>query len=174
MKTKLTYLFFFFISITTTATATPILDREFKYYEKNPSGKIILTSKKEIIVKIALSADDQILGLSRIDPKKFKDNDALLFFYKDDEIRSFWMPDTHFNLDIIFVDKDLKVLHIERNVAHYPRPISNDGSNIREIPTTKGFFCRHVIEMSATSPLSKEIKVGDTLNWQPKGQLTKL
>ncbi|MBF0298944.1 MAG: molybdate ABC transporter substrate-binding protein [Oligoflexia bacterium] len=158
----------------TTTTTNIVNNRTLSYYDKNPSGKILLPSGKSIKVKFALNAEEQMLGLPRISPQNFADDDALLFFSNRDEMRSFWMPDTYFDLDIIFIDKNLKVLHVERNVPHYPHAIKDDGSNVSEIPITKAFMCRHVIEMSSKSKLAKEIKVGDTLNWFPPKQLEKL
>jgi uncharacterized membrane protein (UPF0127 family) len=73
------------------------------------------------------------------------------------------MPDTYFDLDIFFLDKDLKILEVQRNVPHYP-----GRQNPSKIPRTKKVLSAHVLEMKSDSPLAKELKPGQTLKWSAK------
>ena len=124
-----------------------------------PKDLAMLSPSNELIkVKVVYSAEDQAQGLSGIASKDFQLNQAMLFFNIQDSLKRFWMPDTYFNLDIIFLDKNLKVIDMDKNVAHYP-----GRSSFKDIPRAKPVFCRHVLEMKANSPISSQFKIGDTL-----------
>ncbi len=52
-------------------------------------------------------------------------NDGMLFKFDDSSAnRCFWMKDMNFPLDIIWLDQDKKVVHIENNVAPETYPQS--------------------------------------------------
>ncbi|MFW5928839.1 MAG: DUF192 domain-containing protein, partial [Halobacteriota archaeon] len=42
------------------------------------------------------------------------DDSGMLFVYDDEAPRSFWMKDTHVPLDIVFLDRELRVVNVER------------------------------------------------------------
>lgn len=115
-----------------------------------PSGQLVNT-------KLAITGPEQTKGLSGTQSADFGPYDGLLFFYLEDDIKGFWMPDTYFDLAIIFLDKDLKVVGFEI-APHHP--------GMKEPPAiyrTKSYLCRHVLEIRADSPLVKELKVGVSL-----------
>jgi hypothetical protein len=124
------------------------------------SGTIKLPSGESLRVRLAITMEEQTQGLSGIKDNDFQNDEAMLFFYKDDADRLFWMPDTYFNLDIFFLEKDLTVVGIDRDVPFHP------GRNTPpKIATTKVHYCRHVLELKSASPLAKKIKPGDKLSW---------
>ena len=91
---------------------------------------------------------------------QFKKDEGLLFFYSKKGERSFWMPDTYFPLDIFYLDKNLKILDIVRNLPshpgfHEPPPI----------PRARTVISFHVLEMRSDSPLAKKLNHGDQLHW---------
>lgn len=120
---------------------------------KHPSGEIIK-------LRLATTITEQTQGLSGLKPAQFGENESMLFYYTSDSERSFWMPDTYFDLDIFFLDKDLMVIDVDRNVKHHP-----NRNTPPAIATTRRIFARHVFEMKASSPLSKKLKVGQKLSW---------
>ena len=79
-------------------------------------------------------------------------NQGMLFVYKEEGPRRFWMPDTYFNLDIIFLDKNLVIVAIEKNVPHHPG---------RKVPppiySTKTYRAKYVLEIKANSPVSHDM-----------------
>ncbi len=119
-----------------------------------PSGEIIQTA-------LAITPAEQEQGLSGTRPENFSDNQGMLFFYLQDEERHFWMPDTYFDLDLFYLDKDLKVVDVIRKLPFYIGRMNPD-----LIPRARGVWCRHTLEMKASSPLSQKIKLGDILKWQ--------
>lgn len=79
------------------------------------------------------------------------------------------MPDTYMNLDIIFLDKDLRITYIEQNVKAHPGT-----KEIPPIPRTKTIFGRYVLEIRSDSPYRKYFKVGSKIKWsQPWTALKK-
>jgi len=43
-------------------------------------------------------------------------NQAMLFIFEEEEIHSFWMKNMRFPIDIIWLDKDKRIIHIEPEV----------------------------------------------------------
>lgn len=43
-------------------------------------------------------------------------NQAMLFVFDNDGKHSFWMKDMNFPIDIVWLDKDFNIVHIERNL----------------------------------------------------------
>ncbi len=129
--------------------------------KKLKTGTLTLASGKTVKLRYAISDEEQLKGLSGVMPDEFADDEGLLFYYKSDGPKRFWMPDTYFNLDIFFIDAKGKVKQVARDVLSHP------GYNETLIPIarTDSVICRHVLEMKATSPLSKSIKMGDILKW---------
>ena len=47
---------------------------------------------------------------------QLKENEAMLFIFKESAKHSFWMKDMKFPINIIWLDSDGKVVHIEQNL----------------------------------------------------------
>jgi uncharacterized membrane protein (UPF0127 family) len=139
-------------------------EKTFRSVDSLPrNAELILPSGKKLKIDLALTKREKQQGVSGIQAKDFPDDRGLLFVYWDDAYRRFWMPDTHFDLDIFFLDRNLKIRDIERNVPHHP-----GWQNPSKIPQTRAILSAHVLEMKSASPFAKEIKPGDTLKWSSK------
>jgi uncharacterized membrane protein (UPF0127 family) len=129
-------------------------------------GELILPSGKKLKIYLAGSTEEQKQGLSGLLKKDFSTSHGMLFLFREEGQRRFWMKDTNFNLDIIFLDQDLKVLDRENDMPAHP------GYDLPEnIPMTRTVWARHVLELRSDSPWSKEIKIGITLHWKGKEKL---
>jgi uncharacterized membrane protein (UPF0127 family) len=129
----------------------------FKNYA---SGTIELPSGERLITYLAINEKQQMQGLSHLKDDQFKDNQAMLFVSNRTSFRQFWMPETFFDLDIIFLNKDLYVLDIHRKLAHFTK------KGPRElVPISKRVRCRHVLEIKSSSPLANKIQPGMMLKW---------
>ncbi len=131
---------------------------KIKNFKEYPLMKLVTSSGKIVKAYIAKSAAEQAQGLSGVRKGQLANHEAMIF--TDDRVapRSFWMPDTYMNLDIFFLDLNLKVTHIVRNIPAHP--------GMQEPPAiarTPDIMAAHVLELKATSPLSAEIKVGEIL-----------
>ena len=128
----------------------------------NPLKEVRLTtpSGETIETTLAISPQEQEQGLSGVKPEDFSHNQGMLFFYTQDDERHFWMPDTYFDLDLFYLDKDLKITDIVRKLPFY-----KGRANPQIIPRARGVWARHVLEMKSTSEIAKKLKEGDGLRW---------
>ena len=115
---------------------------------QTPDGTIIRT-------RLAVTPAETAQGLSGVKSKDFRDDEGMLFLFRNDKFRTFWMPDTYFDLDIFFLDKNLNVLSLERSLKAHP------GRNEPpRIARTGLHFCRYVLELKSGVPSAKKIKKG--------------
>jgi len=80
---------------------------------------------------------------------------GMLFVYDHPSVNCFWMKDMHFSLDMIWLDTDRTVIHIEKHVSPATFPTS---------------FCpagmsQYVIELNAGQADALGVKVGDRLRF---------
>lgn len=137
-----------------------------------PTMKVIemeLPTKKKIKTWVSITETEQKKGLSFLKEKEFKEDEAMLFIGLYDKARQFWMPNTFFNLDLFFLDKDFYVINIHRDLPHYTKrePHSN-------VPRSKTVYCRHVLELKANSPLAQHIQIGSQIKWLGKTSLEQI
>lgn len=66
---------------------------------------------QKIVVDIADSDEERIKGLSG------REEQSMLFIFPNEDFHGIWMKDMLFPIDIIWIDKDLKIVHIEKNVS---------------------------------------------------------
>jgi uncharacterized membrane protein (UPF0127 family) len=109
----------------------------------------------------AFLADDEVKqekGLSGV--KVLKDHQGMIFVYPKLMYLRFWMPDTYLNLDIFFLDKNLNVIYIERNVPAHP-----GRKEPPKIARTANIYAQVVLELRSGTINAKSIKKGDRLKW---------
>ena len=72
-------------------------------------------------VEIADTDKERIKGLSG--RKNLEENKGLLFVFDTEGYHGIWMKDMNFNIDIAWLDKNKKIIHIEKNVSPntYPK-----------------------------------------------------
>lgn len=132
-------------------------------------GEIQLPTGQKMKAWISITEIEQKKGLSFLKKNEFAEDEAMLFFDLKDTPRQFWMPDTFFNLDIIFLTKDLYVIDIHRDIQHFTRRTPH-----HEVPRSKTVRCRHVLEIRADSRLSQHVQVGSQLKWISEPSLEKI
>ena len=123
-------------------------------------NKLILPDKTEInITHLLVDARTRAKGLSGVSGQDFGARDGALFVFKREGWRAFWMPDTYFDLDIVFLDKNFKIIHIERNVPHH-------SSKKGDIPRVPHQWAHYVLEIKGRTFLSKKLKKGMLLQFK--------
>lgn len=121
-----------------------------------PSPQLILPSGQIIELELAMTPQEQERGLSGRASESFPPDRGMLFIYQESDFRQFWMPDTYFDLAIIFLDENFRVIALENPVPHHP-------SRREPVPRTSTYWSRHVLEMRSDSPWVSELKVGAQL-----------
>lgn len=90
-------------------------------------------------------------GLSHRRP--LSSDEGMLFVFEKEGFYGFWMKDMLFSIDIIWIDANLKIVHIENNVSPqtYPKVFR---------PTSKSLY---VLEILAGQSEISNIKIGDSV-----------
>jgi len=98
---------------------------------------------------VARTPDEREKGLSKT--PKLRDDQALLFVFGTDGKWAIWMKDMNYPIDIVWLDKDKKVVHIVKNAPPesypYEKFISKEDA-------------RYVVEVLAGTADKKSIKIG--------------
>lgn len=108
-----------------------------------------------LAVTVADDETERVQGLSGA--AGLRDLEGKLFIFDTDAKQGIWMKDMRFPLDIIWIDRDLRIVHIEENVAPetYPKIF---------YPSSDARF---VLEMNAHFVSSLRVKIGDVLTLPP-------
>ncbi len=108
------------------------------------------SKSSEVTAELATTDGARRLGLMY--RKQMAEDEGMLFIFPGETIRSFWMKNTYLELDMIFLDKDLKVVSIiERAV-----PLS-------ESPRKSLKPATYVLELLGGQASALSIKVGSEL-----------
>jgi uncharacterized membrane protein (UPF0127 family) len=109
-------------------------------------------------VKLALTNDDRYKGLSG--SVFSRPDDGLLMVYPNDGQHNIVMRDMKMNLDIIWLDRNQKVIHIVKDAS----PETGE-----DIVYTSSKPARYVLEVTAGSTSKNSIKVGSIANFNVIG-----
>ncbi len=113
---------------------TAILIAVFVYLiqlqEKKAILTIIKTDGSEITfhVEVVTSHRQQELGLMNI--KSLPKNDGMLFLFDKPQEIEMWMKNTYIPLDMIFIDKDRRIINIAKNTTPESEKIISSGGNV--------------------------------------------
>ncbi|MFO0743538.1 MAG: DUF192 domain-containing protein [Candidatus Paceibacterota bacterium] len=133
-------------------------------------SKNLLTTKDghEIFVQIASSSKDLADGLSFKDKLKFYERkgkittEGMLFVFEEEMVQSFWMKDMNFDLDMIWLDSNYKIVHIEKNtLASSYNP--TDTSSSRFFTNGPDHLAKYVLEINSGLSDEMGLKDGDVL-----------
>lgn len=100
---------------------------------------------------IADTAELRALGLGGY--TRLKENEGMLFVFEDADIHGFWMKDTLFPIDIIWIDEDKKIVDVWKNAT----PESYPETRVPRRPA------KYVLEVNAGLYEKYRLKVGDVL-----------
>lgn len=93
-------------------------------------------------VEIADSPIKWIRGLSK--RETLPDGSGMFFVFEEDGLRTFWMKDVHFPIDIIFIDGDMVIKKIWKSVPpceKEPCELYPSGGPVRYALETHAGFC---------------------------------
>ena len=101
--------------------------------------------------KLSLEIADNELKRSYglMNRRDMKPNSGMLFIWKDSQIRNFWMKNTHFNIDLFFLNNQREIIEIYKNAKAF------DETNIKSKEKVK-----YVLEMNAGE---QNFKIGNKL-----------
>lgn len=147
MKYKLIFFITLFILVSLVAISTISL---YNYQAK------VLLGGKEFLVDVSETEYHLRKGLSG--HPGLKNNEGMLFIFKQSDFHGIWMKDMLFPIDIIWLDDKFTVIHIEKSVSPdtYPKIFT---------PTSPSSY---VLEISAGQSSALGIKIGDKAKFDRK------
>ena len=133
----------------------------------------LLTTKDghQIFVQIASTTQDLADGLSFKDKLKYYERDekmiteGMLFVFPQEMIQNFWMKDMTFDLDMIWLDSNYKIVHIEKN-ALATSYNSNNPQSSQMFTNGQDHPAKYVLEIDSGLSDKMNLWVGDTLRLQ--------
>jgi uncharacterized membrane protein (UPF0127 family) len=134
--------------------ATELPKKTKPYFENQISS--ILIRDVAIDAKIADSDSERVHGLSGT--TKLGDNEGLLLVFDTPGYYGIWMKDMNYDLDIIWIDENLKIVHMHTNVS------KNSFPTIFEPPVP----ARMALEVNARFAATYKFQVGDTVRMNEK------
>jgi hypothetical protein len=117
--------------------------------------KIFLPDGFSITAELAISDEERQLGLmfrEKLDPDQ-----GMLLVFKDEDFHFIWMKNMKISLDILWLDKEKRIVHIERNVPPCKKPPCASYSS--RIPAS------YVLEIQAGMADKKKLKLYDRLEF---------
>lgn len=106
---------------------------------------------KQFNLKVANTPKLRARGLMFV--KKLKENDGMIFIYPNDEELVFWMKNTYLPLDLVFLNKDYKIIGVVENML----PL--DETKRYQISGKS----RYAVELPAFSVKKYALRIGDEL-----------
>jgi uncharacterized protein len=110
---------------------------------------------KRFYVEIADTDETRARGLMFRD--ELADNRGMLFIFRQEAPRSFWMRNTRIPLDIIYLDRELKVV----SIVHNARPCRNRSGRCPSYPSEGPAM--YVLETNAGQAQALGLEKGDRL-----------
>ena len=124
------------------------------YFIQHETGEIFQ-------IKFLKTRNELAKGFSGIRSQQVEKYQGIFFYFPTTDKRSFWMPDTYFDLKIIYLNEALKVLETVEKAPHHPGYSEKDAAIFR----APEIIARHVLEIRADSPMGKNIKKGSQFKW---------
>ena len=111
---------------------------------------VIVGNKNAQELSLEIADNEQKRSYGLMNRKDINSNSGMLFIWKNRQIRNFWMKNTHFNLDIFFLNNQGEIIEIYKDAKAF------DETNIKSQNEVK-----FVVELkSGEYPL----QIGDKFN----------
>jgi len=114
---------------------------------------IVRLAGQVVEVDVVATPDEQAKGLSG--RSGLMEGYGMLFLFEKPDFYGFWMKDMLFSIDIIWIDKDKKVVHMEKSVSPETYPKSF-------VPSA---LAKYVLEVPAGFSEKFKVKVGDVVEF---------
>ena len=133
---------------TAVPTATPL-----------PDAPLVIIGEAVYVADLAVSAEERVQGLSG--RPSLNTHRAMLFVYEEDAPRTFWMPDMHFPLDMVWIRSDCIVDGVTSDVPNPPADTPRD--ELPRYPSTGPV--RFILEINAGQAAAHGIVPGSPVQF---------
>lgn len=121
-----------------------------------PSAVIFATRSGDVPIQVEIADSEAEREQGLMERTSLGENDGMLFIFENEGQFSFWMKNTLIPLDIIFIDKNHKVLNIQHAV-----PCENDPCALYP----SGGLALFVVEVNGGLAAEKGIQTGDQVRF---------
>jgi uncharacterized protein len=125
------------------------------------SGDTVDINGHTFKIEIAQSLEAKKFGL--LGRESIADDEAMLFIFSDKKIRSFWMKDMNFNIDLLWIDNNT-IIGLEKNM----QALDYTGMGYDLPRYTSLQPIDKVLEIKSGSIENLDIKIGDTIEFESK------
>lgn len=130
---------------------------EVHYYKFKKEGELTFVDSVEnpiIKIDIEIADNDYERQLGLMNRQSMEEMQGMLFIFPQERYQSFWMMNTLFSLDIIFINSNKEIVTIHKNTI----PLSE-----QSYPSTSP--AQYVVEVNAGFCDRHNIKLGDKIFW---------
>lgn len=120
-------------------------------------GELTLRKTNDSIFKtldIEIAQTDYETQTGLMYRKSMEEHQGMLFIFQKEQPRSFYMKNTEFSLDIIYINKKKKVVSIQKNTIPYDKNSLPSGEPVL-----------YVLEIKAGLSDRWGIEIGDSVRW---------
>lgn len=117
-------------------------------FENKSDPTILVIGNTEIQIEIADDEAERVQGLSGREP--LPEKAGLLFVFEREGRYGIWMKEMSFPIDIAWLDKDKRIIHLEENVSPetYPKIFTPDDPALYVLEVNAGFFDKNNIKVT--------------------------
>jgi hypothetical protein len=130
---------------------------EMHYYKFKKEGELTFVDSigsPIIKIDIEIADNDYERQLGLMNRESMEEMQGMLFLFPQEEIQSFWMRNTLFSLDILFINNKKEIVTIHKNT----KPLSE-----QSYPSSEPAI--YVLEVNAGFCERHNVKLGDKIYW---------
>lgn len=130
---------------------------EMHFYKFKKEGELTITdsiSNPIIKIDIEIADNDYERQLGLMNRQSMEEMQGMLFIFPQEGFQSFWMRNTMFSLDMIFINSNRKIVTIHKNTT----PLSE-----QSYPSSAPAL--YVLEVNAGFCERQNVKLGDKIFW---------
>ncbi len=130
----------------------------FYYLATHPMGSEVYGEKNlNLNIERVETSESRRQGLS--DRVSLCDRCGMLFVFESNNYYTFWMKDMNFDIDIIYLDADMRIVNIFENVSKesYKKSPPETFSNTK--------LAKYVLELNSGKSKSLGLKIGEKISF---------
>lgn len=123
------------------------------YYSTRSQPPIVFVGDNEFRVQIADEPDERRLGLSG--QPALANDEGMLFIFDEPDFHGIWMKNMNFSIDILWIDENQRVVHIEEQISPSTYP---------DETFTPSVEAKYVLEIYTGQVDAQDINLGDAVD----------
>lgn len=152
VSNKIVVIFILTLGIACKQKATQQIKTETIAFKKEGELQIFKADSLLVNLDIEIAETEYETQTGLMYRESMKDNQAMLFIFDDSRLHSFYMKNTQFSIDIVFIDENLKIASFQENA----KPFDETGLS-SQVPI------KYVLEINAGLAEKWLLEIGDSI-----------